>query len=185
MIRVDSLIYKTEINVCIILFLSIKTNDNIAIKSYDGLRELLGEKLCAKILSHISHMFIGANQTSIEGKINGYQLYLYVDGNDFIIYSDYRYFVYSVNKYITNKDKLTNGLKRVIRCQGVYRDYSQDSSLLRLIHNGIVDDSASGCPHDTIMIYEKCVKIIRSNGDYLEYDTSGVKRLIIFEGKKK
>ena len=165
MITINNKYFPTPINITLRLYYPHSERKYLYIDDYESLKMLIGDDITARVLSILHDAPFGkfSDKIAIYKGETTYIAFFYIDGENLICHTNSTVFESLLWKYFDEKKRIMVGLRDVIKCVDCHWEFS--GGIYKISYHSLWDDSLKGSKKcDTIMVYDKYIKILFGNG---------------------
>ena len=126
---------------------------------------LIGDDMTTRVLSILHDTSFGnfSDKIAIYKGETTYIAFFYIDGENIIYHSNSTVFESLLWKYFEDKKRIMSGLRDVIKCVDCHWQFI--NGIYNIAYESLWDESLKGSiKYDTIMVYDKYIKILFGNG---------------------
>lgn len=165
MITINNKYFPNPINITLRLYYPHSQREYLYIDDYDSLKILIGDDMTTRVLSILHDTPFGKFSDKIAMSKNDitYIAFFYIDGENIICHTSSTVFESLLWKYFDEKKRIMSGLRDVIKCVDCHWQFINGA--YKISYYSLWDDSLKGSKKcDTIMVYDKYIKILFGNG---------------------
>ena len=165
MITINNKYFPIPINITLRLYYPHSERKYLYIDDYESLKMLIGDDITARVLSILHDTPFGkfSDKIAIYKGETTYIAFFYIDGDNIIYHTSPTVFESLLWKYFEDKKRIMSGLRDVIKCVGCYWQFINGA--YKISYESLWDDSLKGSKKcDTIMVYDKYIKILFASG---------------------
>ena len=165
MITINNKYFPTTINITLRLYYPHSDRKYLYIDDYESLKMLIGDDMTTRVLSILHDAPFGKFSDKIVSYKSAYiyNAFFYIDGEKVICHSNSTIFESLLWKYFEDKKRIMSGVREVIKCVDFY--WQCIDGVYKISYESLWDESLKGSKKcDTIMVYDKYIKILFGNG---------------------
>ena len=165
MITINNKYFPNPINITLRMYCPHSDRKYEFIDDYETLKMLIGDDMTTRVLSILHDTSFGnfSEKIAMPKSDITYMAFFYIDGENLIYHSNSTIFESLLWKYFEDKKRIMSGLRDVIRCVGCYWQFINGA--YKISYESLWDDSLKGSKKcDTIMVYDKYIKILFASG---------------------
>lgn len=165
MITINNKYFPNPINLTLRMYCPHSERTYEYVDDYESLKMLIGDDMTTRVLSILHDAPFGkfSDKIAMSKSDITYIAFFHIDGENIICHTSSTVFESLLWKYFEDKKRIMIGLRDVIKCVGCHWQFI--NGVYKISYHSLWDDSLKGSiKYDTIMVYDKYIKILFGNG---------------------